>query len=51
MIESIFQKELMLMQQINQKNVRFVTTGIFLDKNFSYGPYLCDGCYKYCKNL
>ena len=18
----------------------------FLDKNFSYGPYLCDGCYK-----
>ena len=18
---------------------------VFLDKNFSYGPYLCDGCY------
>ena len=23
----------------------------FLDKNFSYGPYLCDGCYNLCKNL
>ena len=26
----------------------------FLDKNFSYGPYLCDGCYNIvqkCNNL
>ena len=23
----------------------------FLDKNFSYGPYLCDDCYNLCKNL
>ena len=22
----------------------------FLDKNFSYGPYLCDGCYSIIKN-
>ena len=32
-------------RQINQKNVCFVIIGIFLHKNFSYGPYLCDGCY------
>ena len=30
---------------MNQKNVCSVTIGIFLDKSFSYGPYLCDGCY------
>ena len=29
MTESIFQKELMLIKQINQKNVRFVIIGIF----------------------
>ena len=23
----------------------------FLDKNFNYGPYLCDGCYNMCKNV
>ena len=45
MIESIFQKKSMLIWQINQKNVYFVIIGIFLDKNFSYGPYFCDGCY------
>ena len=45
MIESIFQKKSMLIWQINQKNVYFVIIGIFLDKNFSYGPYSCDGCY------
>ena len=45
MIELIFQKELMVIWQINQKNVCFVIIGIFLDKNFSYGPYFCDGCY------
>ena len=27
-------------RQINQKNVCFVIIGIFLHKNFSYGPYL-----------
>ena len=45
MIELIFQKGLMLIRQINQKNACFVIIGIFLDKNFSYGPFLCDGCY------
>ena len=45
MKELIFQMELMLICQINQKNVCSVIIGIFLDKNFSYGPYLCDGCY------
>ena len=28
---------------INQKNVIFATIGIFLDKNFSYQPHLCNG--------
>ena len=45
MIELIFLKALMLIRQINQKNVCFVIIGIFFNKNFSYGPYLCDGCY------
>ena len=31
----------------NQKNVIFVTIGIFLDKNFSYEPYLCNGCHDF----
>ena len=43
MIESIFQKESMLICQINQKNV-CCFYWYFLDKNFSYRPYLCDGC-------
>ena len=45
MKELTFQKELMLLRQINQKNVCFVTIGNFLHKNFNYGPYLCDECY------
>ena len=45
MKEYIFQKELMLVKQKNQKNVCFAIIGIFLHKNFSCGPYLCDGCY------
>ena len=35
----------MLIRQMNWKNVCFAIIGIFLNKNFSYGPYLCDGCY------
>ena len=27
------------------KNVIYVNFFFFLDKNFNYGPYLCDGCY------
>ena len=45
MIELIFQKELILIEQINKKNVCFVIIGFFLDKNFTYGTCLCDGCY------
>ena len=45
MTELIFQKKLIFIRQINQNNVCFVIIGYFLDKNFSYGPYLCDGCY------
>ena len=37
----------MLIKQISQKNVRFVITGIFHIKIFSYGPYLCDDCYNF----
>ena len=40
----IFQEVLILIKQINQKNVCFAII-VFLDNNFSYGPYLCDGCY------
>ena len=45
MTELIFQKELILIKQINQKNVCFVIIGKFLNKNFYYGPCLCDGSY------
>ena len=45
MKESIFQMESMLISQMYQKNARSVIIGFFLDKNFSYRPYLCDGCY------
>ena len=41
----IFQMESMLICQINQKSACSVIIGIFLDKSFSYGPYLCEGCY------
>ena len=27
------------------ENVVYVNCYYFLDKNFNYGPYLCDGCY------
>ena len=44
MKESIFQMESMLISQINQKSAR-CHYWYFLDKSFSYGSYLCDGCY------
>ena len=37
--------ELMLICQIHQKKCMLCHYWYFLDKNFSYGPYLCDGCY------
>ena len=45
MLKLIFQKELMLIKQMNQENVSFVIIGTFLNKNVSYGPFTCDGCY------
>ena len=30
---------------MHQKSVIFVIIGIFLDKNFNYQPYLCNGCH------
>ena len=45
MIEKIFQTELILIKQTNQKSVIFVIIGIFLYKYFSYEPYLCNGCH------
>ena len=43
MIELIFLKQLMLMSQVNQKSVIFVTIGIFLDKEFKFQQDLCNG--------
>ena len=45
MKESIFQMGSMLINHTNQKSTCSGTIGIFFDKNFSYRPYLCDGCY------
>ena len=45
MKESMFQMESMLISHTNQKSAHFVIIGSFLDKSFSYGPYLCNGCY------
>ena len=46
MIGLIFLKALTLKNvKKNLKNVIYVNFIIFLDKNFNYGPYLCDGCY------
>ena len=45
MIELIFQKELTLIRQIDLKKRTLCHYWYFLDKNFTYGPYLCDGCY------
>ena len=46
MIEVIFLKVLTLISvNIYQKNVCFCKFYYFLDKNFNYGPYLCDFCY------
>ena len=44
MKELTFLKELILISQIGQKSVIFVII-VFLDKNFNYEPYLCNGCH------
>ena len=35
----------MLIKQIDQKNVIFVTIGIFKNIGFKCEPYLCNGCH------
>ena len=45
MTESIFQKVLIQIKQVHQKSVIFAIIGIFLDKNFNYGPYICNECH------
>ena len=45
MIDLIFLKVLILKNvKEHLENVVYVNS-IFLDKSFSYGPYLCNGCY------
>ena len=43
--ELIFQKRLMLIKQVCQKNVIFVTIGILEGIGFKYEPHLCIGCH------
>ena len=50
MIKLIFQKKLMLIKQMNRKNVSFAIIGKTLNKNFSYGQYTCVGCYDIGQN-
>ena len=45
MIELIFQNALIQIKQVHQKSVIFAIIVFFLDKNFNYGPYLCNGCH------
>ena len=45
MKELTFLKELILIGQINQKNVILVIIRVFLDKNFRYEPYLSNDCH------
>ena len=35
----------MLIKQANQKNVKFVKIGIFLDKGFKFQANVCNGCH------
>ena len=44
MKELTFLKELMLIKQVNQKSVIFVTIGIFLNKGFKFQSYVCNRC-------
>ena len=48
MKESIFQMELIFMSY-KLKECMLCHYWYFLNKNFSYGPYLCNGCYNLVK--
>ena len=45
MIELIFQRELIWVKQINQQICDICHYWYFLDKNFNYEKYLCNGCH------
>ena len=45
MIVLMYLKELMSIKQMHQKNVICVIFAIFLNKDFKYKPYLCNGCH------
>ena len=45
MIQLIFQKELILIEQMHQKNAIFVITGFFQINSFRYEPNLCNACH------
>ena len=42
MIELMFWKELVLIKQVHQKTMMFVTIGIFLNYNFKVQPNVCN---------
>ena len=45
MAELTFLKELMLIKQVHQKSMIFVTIGIFLIKGFKFQPNVCNRCH------
>ena len=45
MIKLMFLKVLILKNKETSRECSLCKFYYFLDKNFSYGPYLCDGCY------
>lgn len=44
MIELIFLKVLMLVRQVPLNIILFVTVGIFLDREFTFEPTVCNSC-------
>lgn len=44
MIELIFLKVLMLVRQVPLNIILFVTIGIFLDREFTFEPTVCNSC-------
>ena len=45
MIELIFRKALIQIKKSASKECNICHYWFFLDKNFNYGPYLCNGCH------
>ena len=35
----------MSVKQVHQKSVTFISIGTFLDKGFTFQPYVCNGCH------